>query len=378
MGTITIKNGKLISPINGYYGECKDILIKYGKISLIDDNIQPEGTIIDAKNCIVTPGFIDIHTHCYPKAFLGMEPDIVGIQKGATTIIDAGSSGVDNYIDFKENYIDKSKTKVFTLINMSKEGLIKGHELDDISKIDIEKVIDTVNKYSDNIVGIKARASASVVGNMGLKPIEIAAETAHKIGKPLMIHVGNYPPALKDILNIVSKNDIITHAYHGKPGGIIDNNGNIIIEALEARKRGVKFDIGHGVASFSFRVFEKALKEDFDCDMISTDIHIENYNGPVYSLVDVASKVLNCGEEIYDVISKCTSVPANHFGLKGLGQIKEGMIGDINIMSIEKCNDTVEDSIGDTLDLSEKLVLIKTIYSRGNESEIFEHIIGKY
>ncbi len=377
MREFIIRQGKLISPVNGYHGEVKDILVRDGKIEKIADRIEYEGEQIDAEGCIVTPGFIDIHTHCYPKAFLGLEPDVLGIQRGTTAILDAGSSGADNYEDFRRNYIEKSRTKVFTLLNLSKEGLIRGHELDDMSKIDVEKAKETVRKYPDNIVGMKARASASVVGEMGLAPIAIAAETAHEIGKPLMVHVGNYPPALTDVLKLLGKDDIITHAYHGKPGGILTEEKTIIEEARKAREKGVKFDVGHGVASFSYRVFEQALKEGFDCDMISTDLHVENYEGPVYNLAAVVSKLLEIGETLENAVSKCTSVPAKHFGLEGLGELAQGKTADINIMSYEPCSEEVQDSIGDRLVLSNKLVLRKTIYSRGNESEVFEHIIGE-
>ena len=95
---------------------------------------------------------------------------MLGIQRGTTAILDAGSSGADNYEDFRRNYIEKSRTKVFTLLNLSKEGLIRGHELDDMSKIDVEKAKETVRKYPDNIVGMKARASASVRWRNGTCP----------------------------------------------------------------------------------------------------------------------------------------------------------------------------------------------------------------
>lgn len=370
MNIITIKNGNLISPINGYKNIKKDILIKNGKIQKIDDYIEPQGEIINAENLIVTPGFIDIHTHCYPKSFIGMQPDIIGIEQGVSTIIDAGSSGTDNYEDFKQNYIDKSKTKVFTLINYSKEGLIKGNELTDFNKIDENKLEEFINKYSDNIIGIKARASSSVVGNLGFEPIKNAINFAHKVNKPILLHVGNYPPSIKDVLNIVNENDIITHAFHGKNGGIIENN-KIIEEAILAKKRGVKFDIGHGEASFSFKTFKKAIEQNFNCDIISTDIHSQNYNGPVYSLLSVMNKILNCDDNIFDIISKCSSIPAKHFNLNGIGELKEGYFADINILKLENCNEIIEDSIGDTINLTKKLVLINSIYSIGNRSEIF-------
>ncbi len=377
MKTLTIKRGMLVSPVNGYYKTVKDILIRDGKIFAIEDSIEPEGQVIDADGCVVAPGFIDIHTHCFPDTFLGMSPDILGIQKGSTTILDAGSSGADNYEVFREKYIHQCKTKVFTLLNLSSEGLIHGHELDDMVKINVEKAKKVVSKYPENIVGLKARASASVVGNMGLSPIALAAKTAHELKKPLMVHVGNYPPALTEVLELLDKNDIITHAYHGKPGGILTEENHIIEEAEMARKRGVKFDIGHGSASFSYRVYKQALKENFDCDMISSDLHMENYEGPVFNMAAVVSKLVNCGESLENAISKSTYVPAAHFGLNGLGELAVGKIADINVMALKSCNEEIQDSVGEKLILDNKLQFIKTIYSRGNESEIFEHTIRK-
>lgn len=330
----------------------------------------------DAEGCIVTPGFIDIHTHCYPKAFLGLDPDVLGLERGATAILDAGSSGADNYEDFRANYIDKAKTKVFTLLNVSKEGLLRGHELDSMDKLDEAKVKATAEKYSDNIVGLKARASQSVVGEMGLTPIAEAARIAHEIEKPLMIHVGNYPPALTDVLKLVDEGDIITHAYHGKKGGILTEEGEIIQEAKDARARGVRFDVGHGVASFSLCVYKQALLDNFDCDMISTDLHVENYNGPVYNIASVMSKLINCGESLDQVVHKVTYVPAKHFGLTGLGELREGCTADLNLLTLDACEEEIADSIGDTIILKNKITVRKTIYSKGEESEVFRKSIG--
>lgn len=381
MRKLLIKNGTLLSPDSGYRNVRKDIYIEDGMIAKIDDKIRIDEHItevIDARGKIVTPGFIDIHTHCYPDSTIGLPPDVLGIERGSTSILDAGSSGADTYEDFRERYINTARTKVFTLLNVSKEGLIRGHELDAEEKIDVVALKRIVEKYGDSIVGLKARASASVVGKMGITPIKRAARLAKELGKPLMIHVGNYPPALKEVLQLVDKGDIITHAYHGKKGGIFEEEGTIIREALMARDRGVLFDVGHGVASFSLRVFEKALAKGFDCDLISTDLHKENYEGPVYNLASVVNKIIACGEGLEDAIAKCTSAPAAAYGLKNLGKIEIGYIADFNIFDYIGCKETVMDSVGDTITLQKKLVLNKTIYSRGNESEIFEHITGKH
>ncbi len=383
MRKLLIKGGSLISPVNGFRGEQGDVLAVDGRIALIRDRIEEESReaegaeVIHAEGCLVTPGLIDIHVHCYPKAFLGLDPDVLGIRRGCTTVLDAGSSGADTYEDFRENYIEKSRTKVFALLNVSREGLLRGHELDDPEKIDRRALKETLDRYGDGIVGLKARASASVVGEMGFAPIEMAAEIAHEVKRPLMVHVGNYPPALTQVLNVLDRGDVVTHAFHGKKGGILTEDGRIIPEAIQARDRGVLFDVGHGVASFSLRVFEKALKEGFDCDLISTDLHVENYEGPVYNLAAVLSKAIACGETLEDAVEKTTSAPARQFGLKELGELREGYIADFSIMELAPCDEEAVDAVGDSIHLEKKLVLKKTIYSRGEESEIFDHIAGK-
>ena len=370
MKLLTIKNGRLLSPCNGLHGEAGDIVVKDGRIAEVGRDLEPQGDIIDAEGRFVTPGFIDIHTHCYPKAFLGLAPDVLGLDRGATSIVDAGSSGADNYDDFRANYIDTAQTKVFTLLNISREGLIRGHELDDPAKVDVESAMACAQAHPDNIVGLKARARASVVGEQGLTPIAIAAETAHKLHKPLMVHVGNYPPALGEVIDLLDTGDIITHAYHGKPGGILNEDGTIIEQAVRGRQRGVRFDVGHGVASFAFKTFQRAMAAGFDCDSISSDLHVENWGGPVFDMATTLSKVIACGESFEDAISKCTSVPARYFGLAGLGEIAPGMIADFNIITLDDVDETVEDAMGETVSLTQHIHVHTTIYSRGDESAV--------
>lgn len=371
--SVTIKNGMLLSPVNGLMGERGDVILRDGRIAQVGESLPEEGEVIDATSLYVTPGFIDIHTHVYPKSFLGLEPDVLGLERGATTVLDAGSSGSDTYDDFKTNYIDKAQTKVFTLLNISKEGILRGHELNDPSKIDVEACERVAREHADNIVGIKARASSSVVGEEGLRPIVVAARTAHELGLPLFVHVGNFPPALYDVLDLLEKGDGITHAYHGKPGGIVTEEGKILPQALHARARGVQFDVGHGIGSFSFKTYEKALALGFDCDTISTDLHVENYEGPVYSIAAVMSKLVSLGESFPDAVRKVTSAPAAQFHLKGLGQLKPGMIGDVNLVSLTDSNDVVADSTGDTISLKKKAEVIESVYSKGENIERYRH-----
>lgn len=373
MDLLTIKGGNLLSPANGMHGEPGDVLVKDGVIAQVGGDIEPQGEVIDATGCYVTPGFIDIHTHCYPRVPLGIDPDELGIGRGTTTILDAGSSGSDTYEDFRANVIDRAKTKVFTLLNISKEGLVRGHELDDPSKIDVDACMACVRANRDNIVGLKARASASVVGDQGLTPIATAAATAHELGVPLMVHVGNFPPALGDVIDLLDRGDMITHSFHGKPGGILTEDGLIIDQALRGRTRGVRFDVGHGVESFAFSTFQRALAAGFDCDSISTDLHVQDYEGPVFDLATTMSKLIACGEKFEDAIAKVTSVPARTFGLDGLGQLAPSMTADINLVTFDPTDDRAQDAMGTVLPLGRRLLVRKTIYSRGAETSVVTH-----
>ncbi len=373
MQAVTIKNGKLLSPADGLTGQQGDVIVKNGKIAAIGKDLPVEGDVVDANGLFVTPGFIDIHTHVYPKSCLGMDPDELGLKRGCTAVLDAGSSGADTYEDFRSNYINKAKTKVFTLLNISKEGLLRGHELNDPSKIDVDACKETARRYSDNIVGLKARASASVVGEQGLRPIVIAARTAHELDLPLFVHVGNFPPALFDVLDLLEKGDGITHSFHGKPGGLVGEDGKIMPQALHARERGVQFDVGHGIESFSFKTYQKALALGFDCDTISTDLHIQNYDGPVYSLPLTMSKLVSLGETFEQAVTKVTSAPAAQFHLDGLGHLAVGMTGDINLVSITDSTDEVADSMGNKIHLTKKIDVRESIYSRGEDIERYQH-----
>ena len=53
-----------------------------------------------------------------------------------------------------------------------------------MEKLDEAALKATLEKYPDEIVGLKARASASVVGEMGLKPIKEAARIARELPSP--------------------------------------------------------------------------------------------------------------------------------------------------------------------------------------------------
>lgn len=373
MEKVIIKQAKLISLADGYDGEIRDILIEDGRIKQIAKEINIPGiSCLDMKQRYVSAGFIDSHVHCFKDACIGVDADVIGLGRGATSVIDAGSSGATNYETFKSTCIDVCETKVFTILNVSKIGLERLDELSKESYIDELALEEVVSKYKDNIVGIKARASSSVVKELGIKPIERAKEIATKVGLPLIVHVGNVPPKLEEVLNILDNNDVLTHAFHGKEGGILQD-AQIINEAVLAKKRGVYFDIGHGEASFNFNVYEAAYDLGFDCDSISSDLHKNNYQSKVTSLCEVMNKLYNTRQSLIQVIDKVTMMPAQIYKLKDLGRIKVGYIGDLSVFEVRDCNKQVVDANGNARLLNKEIVQICNIYSKGKETKVYTY-----
>jgi dihydroorotase len=114
----------------------------------------------------------------------------------------------------------------------------------------------------------------------------------------------------------------------------------------EATRRGIIFDVGHGVGSFSFAVARSALAQGLTPATISSDLHHYNVNGPVFDLATTMSKFLLLGMPMHDVLAKATSVPAGLLGLADrLGSLREGFLADIAIFRLAEGEFEFEDSM---------------------------------
>lgn len=328
-----------------------EIAITGGKIVAVDRQligIQAKQTV-DLKNAAyVSAGWIDDHTHCYEKLSLYYDdPDKDGYKTGVTTVIDAGSCGADNIADFYRITRHK-KTNVFTLINVSKTGILAQDELGDMHRVQEIPLLSAIEQYPNFIVGIKARESHSVVLDNGVKPLEAAKKFQQKTaGLPVMVHVGANPPELSDVLKLMTRDDILTHAYNGKPNGMLDQHDNIKPFVKAAYQRGVIFDVGHGTDSFNFHTAEIAKAAGLHPKSLSTDIYHRNReNGPVYDMATTMEKMLALGYSLPQIITMVTTGPAANFNLSTKGRLEIGADGDLTIYEVNSGKKTLTDSNG--------------------------------
>lgn len=374
MYDLIIKNAKLIND------SVTDIAINHGKIVEIGKDITaPSEQVLDLKSQhYISAGWIDSHTHCFARSpIYHDEPDLIGVKAGVTTVVDAGSVGALDIDEFYDLAM-QAKTHVYSFLNISKIGLIRQNELADMQDVDVALFDKSLAKYPHFIIGIKVRMSRSVVGDNGILPLIKAKEMQKKTGLPLMIHVGNNPPELDEIADLLTKDDIITHCFNGKPNQIFDKQNNLRDSIKRAIERGVILDIGHGGESFSFAVAERAKCLDVYPNTISSDIYSKNrLQGPVFSLANVMSKFICLGYSKTRIIDSVTKNAAQILHLKNKGEIAIGYDADLTIFDIRKQTVLFTDSEGDVRECHEQFVPLASIINniieiiqKGSENEL--------
>ena len=350
MYDLIIRGGVAIDPSQRLH-ERMDIAITGGVIEMVERDIPPDRAreVLDASGLIVAPGLIDIHVHVYPGvSHYGIDADAHCLSHGVTTVLDAGSSGADTFEGFRRYVVDVSATRIYALLNISSMGMISARvgELEDIRFADVERAVETIERNRDVIQGVKVRMSRGIVGENGIKPLLLAKRVAETVKMPLMVHPGNTPVPLTDILAQLGNRDILTHCFHGLREGILNEEGNVLDEVREAVKRGVVLDVGHGRGSFSFDVAERAMAQGVAPETISSDLHHYNVFGPVYSLATTISKFIHLGLSLDDALAKATSTPAKLLGIgERLGTLRPGGMADVSVFELREGSFPLEDTM---------------------------------
>ncbi|MEX0533880.1 amidohydrolase/deacetylase family metallohydrolase [Raoultella terrigena] len=341
-----------------------DIAIQDGKIAALGEISAPARKTVELDGrCYASAGWIDSHVHCYPNSPIYYDqPDSVGIATGVTTVIDAGSTGADDIDDFYQ-LTRSAATEVFALLNISRVGLIAQNELANMANVDADAVSQAVKRHPDFIVGLKARMSSSVVGDNGITPLERAKAMQCENGDlPLMVHIGNNPPNLDEIADLLSAGDIITHCYNGKPNRILTASGELRASVTRALKRGVRLDVGHGTASFSFEVARRAIALGILPQTISSDIYCRNrIDGPVRSLALVMSKFLAIGMSLPQVVECVTAGAADGLRLTQKGRLAVGYDADLTLFALQHAPTVLVDAEKESLQADTILVPLAAI-----------------
>jgi dihydroorotase len=371
-----LKGGRLLDPATDLDGE-RDIHVRDGVVEAIGADFKAEGaTVIDVKDCIVTPGLIDVHLHLMNGlGAFGVDPDIFGVGSGVTTVVDAGSAGHSLLTVFRNYVTRNAKTRVLNYVNLSTLGGVTGPGysiLADPRLIDEDKIEKAVEANRDIIVGIKIMATGGALGAEGLKPLARARKLGDNLKLPLLVHIGESwtkdtaPVHVGDVLKYLRAGDIVTHMFTVHPGGLLDPNGKLWPQVRDAKESGVLMDVGHGLHNLNFDVARKVLDQGLRPDGVSTDGHRGNRAGPVYDLPTTMAKLMALGFTLNQVVEMATVNAAKLLARSTeLGFIRVGRPADISVLRVEAREWKAVDSQKATIPARQALV---PVYAIRNET----------
>jgi dihydroorotase len=342
---LLIAGGHVVDPAQKLSADL-DVAIAGGRIARVAANIPPGQArqVFDAKGKIVTPGLIDLHTHVYQYAInLSVDSDVVGFQNGVTTVLDCGSSGAGTFAGFRKYVIEKASTRIYALLNISTIGLVVTNEIYlDPRMIDSRAAIRTIETNRDRLMGIKVRVNGkhSDLAH-DLEVMKTAREVADATGLPIMMHWSVEP----DLLAMLKRGDILAHPFNPpspNSSNLFGADGpqaeKVLPQILALKDRGIWTDGQLGTTHHSWEISEKAMKQGWSPDSISTDIGRTPDGAPASVLVPM-SEFLHLGLPLEQVIAGVTATPAKMMNFpEKVGTLEPGVTADVAVLELKDGN----------------------------------------
>jgi dihydroorotase len=338
---LVIKGGEVLDPSQNLRAR-RDIGIRNAVIAALESDIPAAraAQTIDAGGKLVIPGIVDLHAHVFPQgSAIGLPADELVPFSATTTYVSAGDAGANNFSAFKHYVIAQARSRIYAFLHISNIGLA-GFPVGEMLNIDyaaVDLAAKVLAENQDVLLGMKVREQLEVVGANGLEPLKRALEAVKRSGTKtrVMCHIGNAPGDLGQLLDLLRPGDILTHSYSGAGNNTVQQ-GRVIAAALEAKKRGVIIDVGHGGGSFDYTVAEPAIAQGLAPDTISSDIHAYSGNSPGLPFMPwVMSKFLNMGFSLEQVVAMSTVNPARIIGkVDKLGTLQPGAPADVAILDL--------------------------------------------
>lgn len=366
---LILKGGRVIDPSQNLDG-VSDVAFAGGKVAAVGRDLKPgDGTEVrDLTGYIVSPGLIDMHTHVYwGGTSLGIDAEEFCRLSGVTTAVDTGSAGPGNFAGFRKHVIERSDVRILAYLHVSFAGIwgfsktVMVGESEDMRLMAPAEAAAVADANRDVIVGIKVRVGRHASGAQGAAPLNAAIQAAEEVGLPVMCHIDHPPPSYEEVLGMLRPGDVLTHAFRPFPNSPCTVQGTVKPAVLEARKRGVVFDIGHGKGSFAFKTARAMIANGFYPDTISSDVHLLCIDGPAFDQVTTMSKFLVLGMPLVEVVRATTANAAFALKRPELGSLKPGSVGDATILSVKDGKFTYEDVVGERITADKKIIAEGTV-----------------
>jgi dihydroorotase len=349
---LIVQGGRVIDPARKL-DAIRDVAIADGHIAAIGQHISAGGAeVMDARNKLVVPGLIDIHTH----AARSKDGPALCLADGVTGLIDAGSQGADR-IDETVAIARAAPQQCRVLINIGRAGIIADGDTMDLARADVAAAKEAIGRNRDMIAGVKARLSRDVAGANDYEVLRRAQEVASAFQMPVMIHMGQTVSPIGKLMGLLKSGDVVTHMFAPPPNSIIDDDGHILPEVMAARRRGVRFDVGNGrTGHLRWDIAERVLKAGFLPDTFSTDWTPEGRTAQIINFENVMSKFLMLGMTMNQVIACATVNAAGVFPVfRGRGTLKTGAPADLAVLELRQGNFDFVDNFANIRNAGQRL-----------------------
>ena len=354
MYDLLLKGGTVVDPSQGLHG-IQDIAVQDGRIALIAPTIASEEATrsVDVSGKIVTPGLIDLHVHVFDGINTnGVDPDLIGVHAGVTTLVDAGSAGSATISGFPRHIIPNAHTEIIPFMHIAQTGLATRPDIFAEGSIDLEDTLRVADQYKGLIRGIKARMVSPALEIFGMEMPRLAKRAARESGIKLMVHIGDTerqydPNVIRELLSILEEGDIVTHYFTALPGGVLDANGKLVPEAREAADRGVWLDTAQGTTCLNYNVARRIVDQGLLPHCISSDIIAAGRLHSVHSMTEVMTRFLALGFTLDQIVTMSTSNPAKAIGEDHrLGSLTVDREADISVLELREGDWVVYDEPG--------------------------------
>ena len=353
MGTVLLRNGRAFNLGGLAHNSPVDIGID-GDGRVVEparfDGREGFDTVIDLKGAWVSPAWIDLHVHCYyGGTWLSLRPELVGPATGVGLAVDCGSAGEANFHGLREFIIEPSPFPILAYLNISTIGLVAANRVSELigdPVLDPDRTAACVEANRDLIRGIKVRASSQVVREWGMTPVRVAKALAQAVHLPLVVHIGEAPPTLDEILDILDPGDVVTHCFTGRITTALNRHEPVFRRMQTMAAAGLILDTGHGQGSFQYSTARFAIERGLLPATISTDLHNGNVNGPVWDLPTTMSKMIAVGMSADDVVERVSVAPARFLGLEDWGQAAAGAPARFTVFEVQDGEESLPDSYG--------------------------------
>ncbi|HTM47739.1 MAG TPA: amidohydrolase/deacetylase family metallohydrolase [Bryobacteraceae bacterium] len=345
---LVLAGGHVLDPANGV-DAVMDVAISGSLIAAVQARIDPAEARrrIDVSGLYVAPGLIDLHAHVfgYPGA---LRPDDTALVAGTTTVVDAGGSGWRTFDQLRRTVAARSQTRVFALINIVGSGMVGEPAESNTEDMDPARTAETIQRSRDVIVGIKT----AHFGGKGWTAIDRAVAAGKLAGVPVMVddriftHTGR--TTREKVLDHLRPGDMHTHMYNDRQMELVDRVTGVVQPYMaEARRRGVRFDLGHGAGSFLWPVAGRAMSQGFPPDTISTDLHATSILIQQPDMTNCMSKLMLLGMSMADAVLRSTVNPAKAISrYPEIGTLGTGKVADIAVLELQNGVFAFKDSWG--------------------------------